>query len=66
MTRARFEQRAVDGEVLVREELVVIGDAPHRIEERLGNIAGEEPVAFLREDRGTHTASSGVSPTNRR
>jgi len=41
----RLEQRAVDRERLVGQELVLVGQAEHLLEERFGDVPVQQPVA---------------------
>ena len=47
----RFNERAVDAEVVVREQPADLGLAQHRLEELRGDLALQEPVAVLGEHR---------------
>ena len=50
LTRPRLDQRPVDGEVLVRQQILrALDDAP---EEAAGDLLVEQAVPILREDRG--------------
>ena len=51
VARPRFQQRAVDRKVLVRQETMRIGLAPHRLEEGLRDVALQQPVTVLRKRR---------------
>ena len=51
VTRPRLQQRAVDREVLVRQQPGRVGLARHRIEEARGNLALQQPRAILGERR---------------
>src|SRR5712692_5004806 len=48
----RLDERAVDGEVLVRQQVSRPGLRQHALEERLGDVALEQPLTVLGEHRG--------------
>ena len=49
MTGPGFEQRAVDREVLVGQQTVGFDRGQHFREERVGDVAVEQPIAILRK-----------------
>ena len=51
LTRPRLEQRAVDREMLVREQPLAVGVDQHRVEERRRDVAVQQPIPILRERR---------------
>jgi len=51
VTGPPLEQRAVDGEVLVRQQLPRAGHLEHLLREGLGDVALEQPVAVLGKRR---------------
>lgn len=51
VTGPGFEQRAVDGEVLMREELPRVRLRQHPLEEGFRDVALQQPLPILREDR---------------
>lgn len=55
--RLGLERRAVDGEVLARQQVRRVGVDQDRVEERGGNVAVQQPTTILREGRADHTGS---------
>src|SRR5512138_2115863 len=51
VTRPGFDQRPIHTEVLVREQLRAPGLSQHVVEELLGDVAFQQPIAILGEDR---------------
>lgn len=47
MTRTGFDEGAVDREVLVGQQAVGLDRRQHFGEERVGDVAGEQPIAIL-------------------
>ena len=66
VTRPRFDQRAVDREVLSREQAAAAGLGQHLGKEGLGNLGAQQPLAILVKTVASHTRSSMFSPTNQR
>ena len=51
VTGPRFEQRAIHREVVRGEELLLVRQRPHLLEERLGDVPREQPIPVLGEHR---------------
>src|SRR5512146_2378510 len=51
VTRPGFDQRPIHTEVLVREQIRAPGLSQHVGEELFGDVAFQEPIAILGEDR---------------
>ena len=47
-----LDQRAIDGEVLGRDQLLGLGLRKHALEERARDVARQQPLPVLGEDRG--------------
>src|SRR5258708_31500 len=64
--RPGLDQRAVDAEVVRREQPLDLRLGQHRRQELSRDLAFQEPVAVLRESRMSQAASSMPRSTNKR
>jgi hypothetical protein len=65
-TRPGFQQGPVNREMLVGQQVRAPRLIDHGIEERRGDVAGQQPVEFLLKVVGDQIASSIPNPTNQR
>ena len=65
VARPRLEQRAIDGEVLVRQQPVRLDGGQHFRKERVGDVAIEQPIAVFRKSGGGRApgTTSSASPS---
>jgi hypothetical protein len=66
VARPRLEQRAVDREMLIRQEPVRANRREHFGEERIGDVALEQASRFFVKVVASQTGPSMLRPTNQR